>query len=205
MIAYQNKVGGFRFVDIRQGDTLQAIAARELGDAARWVDLVAFNGLVPPFLTDDSSQAGTGVLLYGSSLRVPAPAPIATATTDPDRVFELDVLLSAGGAIGTVNGDFAIADGRTNLRQALVHRVSTDRGELGFHPLYGSLLRRLIGSINGPTALLLAAEYAKSAVRADPRISRVTKADAVVVGDAITVSVEAEPIVGRVITLTATL
>ena len=204
MIAYQNPVVGFRFVDIRRDDTLQAIAARELGDAARWVDLVSFNGLVPPFLTGDSTQAGTGVLLYGSSIRVPAPVPIATAKTDPDRVFELDVLLSAGGAIGTVNGDFAIADGRTNLRQALVHRVSTDRGELGFHPSYGSLLRRLIGSLNGPTALLLAAEYAKAAVRADPRISRVTRADAAVVGDAITVSVEAEPIVGRVITLTAT-
>lgn len=203
-IEFQSPLFGFRFVEVRFGDTLQSIAARELGDASVWTSLIAINGLVPPFIVEDSADAADGVLAYGDLVKVPAPAPLVSTSIDPDRVFERDVLLDRG-AIAVENGDFAVADGRANLRQALMNRVLTDRGELGFHPGYGSLLRRLIGAISGPTAMLLAAEYAKAAVRADPRISRVTRADATAEGDAIKVSVEAQPIAGKVITLTTTL
>lgn len=196
---------GFRFVEILHGDTLQAIAARELGDAGRWAELIAYNGLVPPFVTDDSAVAKTGVLLSGSLIRVPAPVPVITTTSDPDKVFERDIALDERGGLVLTAGDFDVASGRANLRQALKHRVTTDRGELMFHPSYGSLVRRLIGTVNGPTAALLAAQFAKSAVQADPRIKQVTQSTADVVGDVINVSVEAQPIVGRVVDVDAAL
>ncbi len=196
---------GFRFVEIQRGDTLQSISARELGDASRWAELIAYNGLVPPFVTDDASAVRGGVLLSGSLLRVPAPVPVITTTTDPDKVFEVDVALDSRGQMTVENGDFVVVSGRANLRQALKHRVITDRGELMFHPNYGSLIRRLIGSINGPTAALLAAQFAKSAIQADQRIKQVTKATADVVGDVINVSVEAQPVVGRVVDVDASL
>lgn len=196
---------GFRFVEIQRGDTLQSIAAREIGDASRWAELIAYNGLVPPFITDDSASARAGVLLSGSLLRVPAPVPVITTTTDPDKVFEVDVALDGRGQMTVENGDFSVVSGRANLRQALKHRVITDRGELMFHPNYGSLIRRLIGSVNGPTAALLAAQFAKSAIQADQRIKQVTQATADVVGDVINVSVEAQPVVGRVVDVDASL
>lgn len=199
---YQRPLLGFRFVEILHGDTLQAIAARELSDASRWSELIAYNDLVPPFLTDDPAQARPGVLLSGSLIRLPAPVPVVSSTTDPDKVFGIDILLE-NGAFVVENGDFSVASGRTNLRQAIKHRVETDRGELMFHSTYGSLVRRLLGTVNGPTATLLAAEYAKSAVQADTRINQVTEALAEADGDVIRVSIEAEPVVGRVVELNA--
>lgn len=196
---------GFRFVEIQRGDTLQAIALRELGDASRWAELIAYNDLVPPFVTDDASVARSGVLLSGSLLRVPAPVPVITTTTDPDKVFEIDVALDDRGQLTVESGDFVTASGRANLRQALKHRVMTDRGELMFHPNYGSLIRRLVGSVNGPTSALLAAQFAKSAIQADQRIKQVTQSTAEVVGDVINVSVEAQPVVGRVVDVDASL
>ena len=65
-------LSGFRLVPTRRGDTLQDVAVRELGDAARWYDLAAINDLLPPFLTDDPQQAGPRVLLTGQDLKIPA-------------------------------------------------------------------------------------------------------------------------------------
>jgi phage baseplate assembly protein W len=205
MSTNQRPLYGFRFVEIRHGDTLQSIAARELGDASRWAELIAYNDLVPPYVTDDASAAVNGVLLSGNLIRLPAPVPVVSTTSNPDQVFQSDIELDAAGGLALKDGDFAVVSGRTNLRQALKHRVETDRGELIFHSTYGSLVRRLIGSVNGPTATLLAAQYAKSAVQADPRIKQVTQAEAEAIGDTIRVSIEAEPVVGRVVELSADL
>lgn len=202
---YQKPLYGFRFVEIRYGDTLQAIAARELGDAALWYQLIALNGLVPPFITDDPSQVTAGVLQSGGALKVLAPQPVVTTTTDPEQVFQNDILLDQYGNLSTSSGDFAIASGLDNLHQALVNRIETDRGELIFHTNYGSRVRRLQGAVNGPTAALLAAQYAKSAVQADPRVAQVIQAVANVSGDSIEVSVEVQPISGRVVNITTTL
>lgn len=195
----QLQLNGYRFVEVQRGDTLQVIAARELGDAARWSELIAYNDLVPPFLTDDPEATVTGVILSGQLIRLPAPVPVITTTADADLVFERDVMLDERGALATKEGDFEVISGRANLRQSIKNRVETDRGELMFHPGYGSLVRRLIGSVNRPTTTLLAAEYAKSAVAADSRIKQVSASVAEAVGDTIRVRVEAEPIVGRVI------
>lgn len=200
---YQRPMTGFRFAEILHGDTLQLIAARELGDANRWVDLIAYNDLVPPFITDDPTKVRDGVLLSGSMIRLPAPVSVVTSTTDPERVFETDIRLN-DGELGVLNGDFDVVSGRANLHQALVHRIETERGELIFHPEYGSRVRSLIGAVNGPTSTLLAAQYAKSAVQADPRISKVTQTVAATDGDSIRVDVEAQPVVGRVIEVIAT-
>lgn len=194
----RRQIYGYRFVEILQGDTLQAIAARELGDASRWAEIVSYNGLKPPYLTGDSSQAGIGVLLYGALIRLPASSPVISSTNDPEKVFERDVKLIAGKLGVTSSGDLDVVSGTANLKQAITNRIDTDRGELIYHAQdYGSLVRRLVGAVNGPTAGLLAAEYAKAAVLADPRISAVLSANAEVSGDVIKVSVEAQPVVGR--------
>lgn len=194
--SYRRPLYGYRFVETRHGDTLQAIAARELGDASRWLEIVAHNDLVPPFITDDPAQARKGVVLTGSMIRLPAPTPMVSAALDPDRVFGRDVRLQ-NGVLDAEKGDFAVIAGRENLRQALRHRVETDRGELLFHREYGSRVRELMGAVSGPTALMLAAEYAKSAVVADPRIDEVTRAAAEIGGDVVRVSIEARPVAGR--------
>jgi predicted Zn-dependent protease len=42
-------LNGFRLVEIKYGDTLQELAARELGDANKWRDIIAINDLLPPY------------------------------------------------------------------------------------------------------------------------------------------------------------
>jgi phage baseplate assembly protein W len=207
---FDKPLNGYRFVDTQFGDTLQKIAARELGDAARWGDLIVFNNLVPPYLTDDPTQVTKGVLLTGSQILVPAGAPVISTATDPTTVFQIDLQLlpvfgtgAVGGLLQVANGDFAVISGRDNFKQVLKNRVETERGELIFHMDYGSLCRRLIGAVNGPTTALLAGQYAKASLLADPRVSAVDKAIATVTGDQIALDLEVIPVVGRPIQLSA--
>lgn len=193
---------GFRPVEIRQGDTLQSIAARELDDASKWALIAAINGLKPPYLTASAAEAGEAVKLYGQMLLVPAAVQQATSNTTPEVVFGIDLDLGSG-ELSAEDGDFALISGRANLKQALLNRVSTVWGELLFHLDYGCGARTLLGTVNGPTAGLLAAEYVKAAVLADPRISSIESAEAEVLGDQINTSVEAVPISGRPVDLSA--
>ena len=202
MTTFDRPLYGFRFVSTRRGDTLQAIAARELGDAARWTDLIAYNSLVPPFITDDPAQATAGVILTGASILVPAPSPVVTSTTDPEAVFETDIALQ-GGRLTIANGDFGVVSGPANLAQALTNRIETEQGELIYHASYGSRVRRLVGAMNGPTASLLAAQYVRAAVIQDPRISKVVSATAQVSGDVIRAAATVQPVSGRQLQITA--
>jgi len=198
MTVFDKALDGFRFVDILFDDTLQAIAARELGTAARWAELIAFNKLVPPYIADARSA---GVLAYGDQILVPAPTAVISSTADPTRVFETDIELRKGKLV-IDDGDFGVVSGLANLNQSIRHRLETDRGELPFHTEYGSLVRRLIGAINGPTAALLAAQYASSALLTDPRIASIVSAQAEVVGDVINVRIECQPVAGKPVELT---
>ena len=196
----ERTLAGYRFAETNFGDTLQAVALRELGDAARWVELVAINGLVPPYISDIA--AADGVLLSGSQIRIPAAQTLASTTTDPDLVFEVDVALGSDGGIAVdAAGDFDVSAGLDNFKAALEHRLVTDTGELMFHPTYGSGLRRIIGTTNGPTAAALAAAYAQAALAADSRVARVVESTAQVVGDAVKVTAKVQPIAGRAVTI----
>lgn len=194
---------GFRFVEVLYGDTLQLLALRHLGDAGRWTEIIAYNNLVPPFITDDADQVAPGVVLSGSLVLVPAAATIGPSN-DPEQVLRTDVHL-ASGQFSFLNGDLAVVSSTDNLRQALIHKLDTDRSDLIFHPSYGSLIRQLIGTVNGPTAALLAAEYARGAVLSDDRIVRVNSSVATVVGDVIRVTIDAESVLGLPVVFTATL
>lgn len=199
---FDTPLSGFTFVLTQRGDTLQKVAARALGDASKWTQLIYPNNLVYPYITDDPTQAGTGVLLTGAQILIPAPS-AAASTTDPDQVFGTDIALTNGLLSATATGDFAFVTGRANLRQALKNRVETQQGDLAYHPRYGSLLKTLIGRVSVPAQQLLAASSAKGAVLADPRVASVDKAVATVSGDAVSVSIEAIPVAGQSVLVTA--
>lgn len=199
---FDTVLNGFTFVLTNRGDTLQKIAARALGDASLWTQLIYPNNLVYPYITDDPAQVGPGVLLTGSQILVPAPA-AAASTTDPAEVFGTDIALTNGLLGATASGDFAFVSGRANLQQALKNRVETQQGDLAYHPRFGSLLKSLIGKTSVPAQQLLAASSAKGAVLADPRVSSVDKVVATVSGDSIAVSVEAIPVAGQSLQVTA--
>lgn len=189
---------GHRFVLTNRGDTLQVIAARELSDASRWVEILALNDMTWPYLTDNPELVKAGVFLTGTNIIIPSATP-ASVTTDPNAVFGQDVALTDG--LLTVNdGDINLVSGLSNLTQALNNVLETDEGELLFHQNYGTQIRRMIGKMNNASAALLSAEYAKQSIEADLRISSVTSSVGTVVGDAITVVVSAQTIQGTTAT-----
>jgi hypothetical protein len=203
---FDKPLTGYRFIDTQYGDTLQLIAYRELGDASQWPLLIAYNQLVYPFITDDPTVAGAGIILTGAQILVPAAVPVIASQTDPTLVFETDIALDANGALTVdADGDLAGVSGNANLVQALNGRVITDSGELLWHSDYGNRVRQLLGALNGPNAALLAGKYVTGAVLADPRVSEVTSAVVTIAGDEIQVAVQLTPIVGRSVLLSTAL
>ena len=204
-VTMQAPLFGFRIVKTHQDDTLHSIALRELGDAKLWQKLIDYNGLVPPYITSNPAEAGPGVILNGSSIKVPATAPVTTATTSPDDLFLTDIALKNGRIGAAAGGDVATVSGYANLNQALSNRLNTPRGRLMMHPKYGSLHQRMKGVANGPTQGVLTANYARGSVKADPRIASIVSASARITGDATEITIVAQPISGGpTTTVTAT-
>lgn len=189
----------FRLAKTNFGDDLQAVAAREMGDANRWPELIWLNALVPPYITGVASEASSGVLLSGSIIKVPAPSGLYTDDAERGQVFERDCLMTARRLSTDAVGDLNICAGADNLRQQLSHAVSTPRGQARRHPDYGCLISRLKGKVNGPTAGAMAAAYVRATLAADYRVDRVESATAEVFGDTIRVNARAVAIEGGII------
>lgn len=191
---FTREAPGVRLAETRHGDTLQRIALRELGDAGRWVELAELNGLRPPYITD-AALVRAGVLAYGASIKIPAPASIISASAEPRTVYGADLRL-ARGALGAQFGDLEILEGVPNFVQALQHRIVVGKRELGFHPEYGCHVRTLIGASNGPVSARLAAFYVRSALLEDERVDAVPSCVAEVLGDQIRVTATVVPVSG---------
>ncbi len=191
------ELNGFRRVQLRYGETLQQLSARELGDAAAWVQIAALNNLMPPYVTGDADRAGRRVALYGDTLMIPAPSrDIEPGYTIAEDVLKQDVALTRG-VLTEVGGDFGIVAGHENLKQALIHRVATEPGELIFHLEYGCDVHKLKGDKNNPVSALRGAKYVERAVLSDPRIDRVGRATAEVNGDEVRVEVSGQTVTGH--------
>lgn len=187
---------GFRLVEIKYGDTPQELAARELGDADRWRDIVAINDLLAPYVTGNSAEAGPRVKLYGQMIMVPAVTTSVSAEADASAVFGVDIDLTGGLLAADGAGDLRLISGRANLRQSLRHRVVTHLRELLFHLPYGCGAHRLIGKATGGTAAQLGAEYVRGALLADPRVANVESVTSSPTGDVMPITATVNPIVG---------
>lgn len=203
MTDFQRERPPFRLVETFRGDDLPAIAARELGDANRWPELVWLNELVPPFITDIEDLGIPGVLTTGDLIRVPSPVGLETDEEDVGGVFERDCQLVNRLLQADENGDLAVVAGSKNLVQQLAHRLNTPRGQMRRHAHYGNLAWRLLGTVNGPTAGALANEHCRAALLADYRVSAVKDAVALIAGDSIKITAKAEAISGTVLDVTA--
>lgn len=193
---FEREMPSYRLAETHAGDTLQRVASREMGDANRWNELVWLNNLSHPYLTDVPEQASDSVLLTGSMIRIPAPTGINTDATELAQVYERDCKMVKRRLVDDGNGDIAVVAGTDNLTQQLSHRINTPRGQLVRHPEYGCLVWLLQGKVTGPTASLLGAQYVKSALEADYRVSSVVRSAADVSGDATRITATAEAIAG---------
>jgi phage baseplate assembly protein W len=191
----ERSLTGYRYAATNFGDDLPAVALRELGDANRWQELVWINDLLPPYLTDDADAVTDRVLLTGSMILIPSSGQQAYGRTE-SQVYLADAVLSSGLLQVDRNGDLGVVSGRSNLKQQLLHRLNTPIAQLTRHPTYGCDVHRLRGAIGGPTAADLGADYVRTALESDFRISRVNRAVAEISGDVTRINAEAMPITG---------
>ena len=196
MSVFEKRLPSFRPVEIRHGDTLQKIAAREMGDATRWPELVWINGLLPPYVTDDPLQASDSILPAGSFIRVPAPSGISSGGAEAGQVYGMDCLLAKKRLSVDADGDLAVVSGVKNLRQQLEHRIVTPLGQARYHPDYGCKVWKLLGTVQGPTAGLMGAAYVKTALLSDYRVMQVVATQAEIVDETIRVAATAEIVSG---------
>lgn len=198
MSEFERELPPFRLAQTHHGDDLQAVADRETGDANRWTELVWLNTLTHPYITDNPGLVSETVLLSGAFIRIPAPIGLTVAGASTGQVFERDCVMT-GRLLSTEDGDLSVVTGAKNLRQQLQHRIDTPRGQARRHPDYGSLHHRLLGTVNGPVAGMLAAEYVKSALGADYRVASVPYSRAEVLGDRLVITAQAKAIDGGVV------
>jgi len=168
--------------------------------------VAALNKLVPPYLVEPGSYyAGNPkVALYGQTILVPdARQDIELPSVSAESVFKADVKL-VKGRLEILNGDIVTVAGRENLKQAITIRITTARGELIFHSLYGCDIAKLKGRGNNQINALLGAKYVESALLADDRIAKVNKVVVSPNGDALPVEVEALTATGHPINTTVT-
>lgn len=201
MSEFERQQPSFRLVETLHSDTLQDVAARELGNANLWPELIWLNRLTPPYLTDNTAEVSPTVLLNGSLIKVPAPKGVVTDDAQNGQVFERDCQLMNKQLMDDGMGDFAILAGVPNLKQQLTHRINTPKGQAKRHPDYGCLVWSLKGKVTGGTASMLGAQYVKSTLQADYRISTVIRSEALITGDATRVSATAQTIAGASVDL----
>ncbi|WP_438979590.1 baseplate family protein [Polynucleobacter sp.] len=188
----------WRLANTQYGDTLQLVAARELGDASRWPELIWLNGLSSPYITNDQSSTVPNVIIAGAQIRIPASRSLVSRD---DYNFETDCLLTNKLLSDDGHGDFLVVSGSTNLKQQLQHKINTPRGQATRHPDYGCLIWHILGTVNGETAAALGSQYVKTALLTDYRLSSVKSSLAKIVGDAVIVTAVAVAIDGKVIEL----
>lgn len=168
-----------------QHEDLRALALRELGDPARWTEIAELNDLRLPFIVRSykAEDRLPHTLIWGDAVKLPsvqqtAPSPTSTGVLGTDIALRHDDLVIS-------DGDLSVLSGAENVVQALHHRLRSLRGELVYHPRYGSSLALAIGLPAGPFRELTAAGWAYEAIAAEPRVSRIEGVDAKTEGDAV--------------------
>ncbi|WP_295455819.1 DUF2634 domain-containing protein [uncultured Thiodictyon sp.] len=176
---------------IGQGDDLRALAQRELDDAARWVDLARLNDLRLPFIVASYKSADRlpHTAIWGDTILIPWVGNSARVPTPIDN-FGVDLALPHGRLAATASGDLALVVGADNVVQALSHRIRTPRGEITYHPEYGSHVALALGLPTQPFISLMAATWVYECLAEEPRIARVLAVDARASGDALQVAAQ---------------
>jgi len=171
--------------EVRAGETLQSIAGLKLGDAARWPELAALNGLLPPYITAGGSP---GTVAPGALLLLPY------TTTDTEILGDdLDLAIAFTGSDvgdfvlepGTEPADVQTVTGTASAIQALNVVIRTRQGEDTQHPAVG--LPAAVGDVVSNAGIVLATLIDQ--ILSDGRFVRVVDARAETVNNGIRLTV----------------
>lgn len=211
---------GFREIVVAFGDTLPAIAAREMEDARRWLDIALANELQAPYISAEGlpfTKRPGDTLLIPTTNPTPPEETVRTAGNPGDRDSQLDALLGTdlrmaptadGGYDFVVNPgsttDVEIVSGLENIEQAVTTIISIERGAYLLHLNVG--IERIVGRPGTVERIIEARSRVVEAVQRDPRVAKVKNAGFKAELDSLAISLEVETVdsspirvIGRVI------
>jgi len=150
-----------------------------------------------------ASDAGTpGYLEVGSVLIVPSPSNKEQGIVDPNNplvqgLFGIDLMLDEDGDLkikGNDSDDIALIRGHENLRQGLLNKLKTYRGDNKVFPEIGLPIRPGDPSSTESIAILLS--ELKNQIVGDKRVSRLQDVQIVDGGDRLAVRCDVYPVAG---------
>jgi phage baseplate assembly protein W len=113
--------------------------------------------------------------ILGRDLDVGVATPEGDAISGPFSLIDLQARSRAD--VSPRARDLAVVSGVSNLAQALVLRLQTERGELTDlgHPDYGSRHHQLVGELNTESNRNLVKLYVLECLRQEPRLAEITR------------------------------
>jgi hypothetical protein len=137
------------------GSTLERIAQDEMGDSTRWGEIAEVNGLKAPYVSDDKSDTRPNILTPGMNFLIPTPArngfsqvPSAReikttrGLSELERSLGSDLKLTKNFDLSISNaGDLEVVSGVQNMAQAVILKLSYEKGEVMRYPEMGAGLR----------------------------------------------------------------
>lgn len=197
------------------GDTWPSIALKFFGSPDAWLFVASYNGAADAYSLSDGSPLAAGATVYipgapsSGILAAPAnPADLYGSCLAFDFLTGDLVLADAEDPSGqlslTERTGFAKAEGAANLRQSIIHRMLTVRGELPYDPGYGIFSSAPGNPIDGRSLVSGVAEIAEQ-LRKDPRVANVTNVSLVMQADKLTAQFSVTATGGSQVSLVAPL
>lgn len=144
----------YKSATVNNGDSPHTLAARVLGDPARWMELAILNDLRYPYFATEEEIALNGytnVIPYGKKIAYPAKK-TSTANTDKEvflnedstssglsteeKVFGSDLLIEDGDIVWNAE-DVELVYGVNNLKQFIVKRATIPKSRNRISKRYG--------------------------------------------------------------------
>lgn len=174
---------------LRLGETLEHLAARVLGSAARWVEIAELNGWI------DAETLGSGrPARAGDLVLIPLGQSAQPEPTRERDAYGTDLALDTRGDLILRGEDLATVSGPANIEQALGLRLKTTTLELSWAPEYG--LPALTGTRISASSAGYVGALVREQIEQDRRIERALLIEVRDAGDTIAIHAEARTTAG---------
>lgn len=176
---------------IKKGDTLQRLAVKY--NLSSWKELVYINDLKYPFIIDeivDVTEKQQNLVYIGDTILIPASSVASLNYVSKreleKRIYGCDIKLGFETHLNNIErldsqrelnadalGDIEQVNGRENVKQSLLNRLTTRLGDIPMHPDFGSRFLDMLGRKNTKTNLIDMRLEAMETFKKDSRVSDV--------------------------------
>ena len=137
-------------VIIEYGQTLEGLSSQYLGTPERWIDISVLNNLKPPYIQEVGSTDGR-VKAWGDTILIPSTqdsfsdgiidnkeTKVNSELKEVDKQMGIDIKLTENYDFSFNNtGDVNLISGAENAGQAIIIKLTLEKGDLRYHPELG--------------------------------------------------------------------